>query len=673
MKLSQYMVIITHLMALLGLLAVTLVGGVSPLFIGFMAIGIALSLVLRSWEKSIIPRGLWNLIAIAIFFVFLADFLWGGRDLTASAARFLTLLLTAKLYDLRKNRDYVIIYCTVFFQILAAAASTVSPLFLPVLLLFIIGSIFAMITVNIQKEFELGMNSGVEPPRGIFDLSFSAYAVTLSTVTISMTFFLFMLLPRMEAGFFQKKNQEAIKVVGFSDTVDLGALGPVKRDPTVIMRVDFPGMKKRPQGPLYFRGGTLSVYDGSAWRRGARRERLVKKRYDEFYLAARPRGKVFEERVLLEPMNSTVLFSIPRAVRISGKFKNLWTDSTGAVYLPSPALSRLEYRVWSSPAAIRPAESTDMSRYVDLSKMDKTLLKRIKSLAMKITAGGRDNVEKSAIIKRYLRANYTYTLDPKRDPKKSPVEDFLFYSKEGFCEHFATAFALLSRSIGIPTRIVTGFLEGEWNRAGKYFIVRQSDAHSWAEVYAGGSAGWVRADPTPPEGLSPLMRGTSLSNYLDYLHLKWNRYVVNYTTSDQRRIAFTFNETGRRLVNSLDKGLRGLGAYTEEKRQFLIVLLFVLLTALFLVRIREKKSRILSRKTPDFYLDMLRILKRKGLEKHDSETAMEFAQRVRRPGVREITEIYQKVRFGKEQCGTSEYSRIREIIRGLRAGKDEDR
>ncbi len=673
MRLSQYTLIITHFMAFLGLYAVTLVDGISPLFILAMGTGIALNLYLMARERGPrIPHSLWNMAAVIIFLVFVTDFFFGGKDLTSSAARFLTLLLVAKLFDLKTNRDYVIVYCTVFFQILAAAASTVSLLFLPVLLLFIIGSIFAMITLNIQREFELGQNRGLEPPRGLFDASFTTYAVTLSSVTISMTFLLFMLLPRMEAGFLQKKDLSAVKVVGFSEKVDIGAIGPVKKDPTVIMRVDFPGLRKRPHGPLYFRGTTLSLYDGKAWLKGRTKERLLRKDSGEFILPATPRGMVMEQRVLLEPLNANVLFTLPRPIRLKGNFSNLWQDATGTVYLPSPPLRRIEYSVWSSPAAIRPAEERSLEEYIDLSRMDQGLRRRIRALAEEITRGARGNVERAALLKNYLKANYTYTLDPRRNKDFSPVEDFLFHSRQGFCEHFATAFVLLARSIGIPARMVTGFLEGEWNSAGGYFIVRQSDAHSWAEVYAGPTAGWVRTDPTPAEGFTPLVQGTGLANYLDYLHLKWNRYVVNFTNSDQKRLAFSFRDAGSNVVEGLKVLVRGLVLTADLSRQVLLLMLIVLLMALYVVRSRQRRERLAMTRAPEFYIEMLRVLRKKGLEKRPQETAMEFARRVCDPGVREVTEIYQRVRFGSGRCAPEDRNRIRQIIRTLRKTKKVD-
>ncbi len=654
-------------MALLGLYAVTLVGGISPVFIAAMGGVIVLNLFIKSWNTHIVPRSLWNIIALIILALFLADFFWGGRNLTASAARFLTLLLTAKLYDLHSNRDYVIIYCTVFFQILAAAASSMSIYFLPLLLLFIMGIIFAMITVTIQKEFEIGKNAGSEPPRNLFDLSFIVYAIVLSSVTVTMTFMLFMLLPRMEAGLFTNRGMNAIHVTGFDNTFKLGALGPVKKDPTVIMRVDFPDMERRPAGPLYFRGTTLTAFDGKAWRRGRTKERLVKKTATDFLLPAKPRGMVMEERILLEPLNTNVLFTIPRALRISGAFKNLWVGPAGTIYLPSPTLSRMEYRVWASPAALRPSEGPDVSAYTDLSQMNKPLLKRIRTLALKITAKADGAVEKSGMIKNYLRKNYAYTLNPKSTKGRDPMEDFLFYSKEGYCEHFATAFVLLTRSIGIPSRIVTGFLEGEWNNRGKYFIVRQSDSHSWSEVYFGGSIGWVRADATPAAGLSPLKRGNDFENYIDYIHLQWSRYVVNFTSRDQKRLALTFTESARQLLSTIETEFHDIGSAGFKRQQFLLILLLLAFSSLFIVKTRGRRTRPALTKAPAFYLEMLKILRKNGLEKDGSETAMEFAMRVGRPGVREVTRIYERVRFGREVFRKTEQREIKNIIRELKS------
>src|SRR5262249_38312627 len=118
-------------------------------------------------------------------------------------------------------------------------------------------------------------------------------------------------------------------------------------------------------------------------------------------------------------------------------------------------------------------------------------------------------------------------------PGSQPVSTFLFETKSGHCEYFASAMALLLRASGIPTRMVNGFLMGEYNPVGDDYIVRQSDAHSWVEVYLPGS-GWVEFDPTPPDpnrkdpGLA-----TQFSHYVDAMDLFWNSYVLTYDTGSQ--------------------------------------------------------------------------------------------------------------------------------------------
>ena len=117
-----------------------------------------------------------------------------------------------------------------------------------------------------------------------------------------------------------------------------------------------------------------------------------------------------------------------------------------------------------------------------------------------------------------------------------PVDDFLFNSKRGYCEHYASAMVLMLRTIGIPARIVTGFYGGEFNEYGGYVIVRQSNAHSWVEAAIDGR--WRLFDPTPPV---VERRASAIGYLLDMLRMKWNRYVVAFSASDQKEIIRTLS------------------------------------------------------------------------------------------------------------------------------------
>src|SRR5262249_34194485 len=139
-------------------------------------------------------------------------------------------------------------------------------------------------------------------------------------------------------------------------------------------------------------------------------------------------------------------------------------------------------------------------RYLQLPS---SLEPAVASLAKQIVGDAQAPAEKAERVARYLRANFRYTLDLSRDESRAPLEDFLFVERQGHCEYFAPAMAILLRTQGVPTRVVNGFLGGEWNEFGGYYAIRQGDAHSWVEVYLPG-VGFTPFDPTPT---TPLVRG----------------------------------------------------------------------------------------------------------------------------------------------------------------------
>jgi hypothetical protein len=153
-----------------------------------------------------------------------------------------------------------------------------------------------------------------------------------------------------------------------------------------------------------------------------------------------------------------------------------------------------------------------------------------------VAMGTGSAAERAARLEAYLIGNYSYTLDFVGRGGDRPIEDFLFRYKSGHCEYFASAMVLLLRAEGIPARLVTGFLGGEYNPLEGYFIVRQSNAHAWVEAWLGEDVGWRLFDPTPPGGrpsTEPASVGLLFNQAWDFLQFRWDRYVLTYGFYDQ--------------------------------------------------------------------------------------------------------------------------------------------
>lgn len=646
-------------MAFIGLWAFALTGSAGPVFITAGAVAYAAGLFSHFKNPVRIASKWWNIIAVPVFALFLADFFFFSNDIVISGSRLLAVLLGLKLFDLGKSRDYLLAYALVFFQILAAAASTVSLAFFLMLALYVMASIWAMILFNVLRDMKTAPGR-TSAPSNLFGPGFFAIVAVLTALSLLMTLVLFFSIPRMGIGIFQRKAANTLKVSGFSDTVDLGSLGPVKEDSTIVMRAEFPG--GRPKGTVYFKGATLQNYDGKSWSRDRGRSFLKRSGPGGFYIGP-GQGKSTEYAVLLEPLDTEVLFTAPNVFRLEGPFPAVWVERSGVIRLPSPPFSRVEYRAWTDLSRTNrdepaPKQSVE-DKYLDTSPEGT----RIKELALEI-AQGATGLEKAAAIEKYLEENYRYTLSPQTKGGSGPLEDFLFHSKEGYCEHFATSMAMLLRASGIQSRLVTGFLEGEWNELGGYFIVRQQDAHSWVEAYIEGF-GWTRFDPTPAAAAAPY-RPSSLSLYLDLVKLKWNRYIIQFSFADQRKMAFSAERRASDIFKAVKAALR------EKKTPdvtgasiFAIALAAAFIAAIVIRRARLKKHKA---RVPGFYADMLNALAGRGFKKTPSETPLEFAARVKDRRVMEITEAFQMERYGNIKTGRAELEKIKQALRELKKG-----
>lgn len=649
---------VTSIISLLGLWAAGLVeaagsGLISSLSVVAVA-GIAYNL---ASGKPVFRPLFWNAAALAAFVFLIADYLAISRDILASGTRFLSLILVLKLLSLRGGRDHAIIFAIAFFLILAAAASTVSPVFFAVLALYTVFVIWGMVVLSLRRDMD-GAGAGAGAPQDLFGLPLFLAFTALSAVCIVLTLGVFFSIPRMGVGILEAGPGDTLNISGFSERMEMDSIAGVQLDPAIVMRVEIKG--ESPPGPLYFRGASLDFFDGSGWSRRVALDRLIRGD-DGVFAFGGPGKRNLEQKVWLEPLDTEVLFAASSAYMIEGRLHNLWTDGSGNIRLPSAPFRRLEYTAWSDISGGMHARAPDGS-YLDASYLASSPEGHlITDLARAASAGRTSALGKAIAIEEYLHKNYSYTLTPRSGEGTGPLEDFLLHTKEGWCEHFATGMAMMLRSVGVPARIATGFLEGEWNEYGGYFMVRKQDAHSWVEAYIDGQ-GWMRFDPTPSS--RQWERHGALFMYLDLMRHKWNRHIVRFSFSDQRALALALEEKA--------SGLKGLlaGLLPDERPGVKSALAALLVSALaisgvIIARRLARKDKA-GYKAPRYYMELLKVLSVKGMRKGPGETPREFADRVGQADVAEITEIYLRERYGGERPGSEAMGRMEEALARIR-------
>src|SRR5437667_690350 len=366
---------------------------------------------------------------------------------------------------------------------------------------------------------------------------------------------LFLVIPRVGTGYFTRATTQSLLISGFTDSVQLGEIGQVKLSSAVVMHArQISGI---PFAVLKWRGVALDRFDGHNWSRTDRKRRLLQPSLEgEFWL--RPiehQDDVAQYELLLEPLATNALFGPYQVRSVSGRLQAVEYDSDDSIYLRVPAARRTQYQVLSEIPKYKvekkqsdrsgeePIPASISSRYLQLPR---DLDPRIAELARNLTSRGTLTFEKASLVEAYLKRNYKYTLDLSWAPGPQPVTTFLLAAKTGHCEYFASAMAILLRASGIPTRLVNGFLMGEYNPVGDDYIIRQSDAHSWVEVYSP-TDGWVEFDPTPPDpNRKELGLATQISHYVDAMELFWNSYVLTYDTGSQLQL---FRSAQERVEN----------------------------------------------------------------------------------------------------------------------------
>ena len=443
----------------------------------------AAALALVAWRLATARTGSWYpglaaraLLALALVAMVLARF-HTLNGLTAGTT-LLLLMAALKLLETRTARDQFVLVCAGLFLLLAACLDRQDLARTPLYTLeaWLCCAALAVIASP-------GCSAGAA-------LRLAARALLLA---LPLAVLLFLFFPRLAGAFWAIPHGEQA-LTGLSDSMSPGSIAELVASYDPAFRVRFSGPIPPPE-ERYWRGPVLHEFDGHTWRRTSATLQL---RRPLEYL-----GTPYHYRVTLEPSRrrwwlalDTPAQSPDPHVLLSYDYQLLATEPVTAPVSFS-ALSYTHTRAAQPLGAAERRQDTALPPAGD---------PRARALAQELRERAGSDAGYVQAVLGYLRTGgFVYSITP--EPLGvDAIDDFLFNTREGFCGHYASAFVMLMRAAGVPARVVTGYLGGEWNPSGAYFVVRQADAHAWAEVWLG-EHGWARIDPTAAVAPERLRRG----------------------------------------------------------------------------------------------------------------------------------------------------------------------
>ncbi len=574
-----------------------------------------------------------------------------GRD---CGVALLVLFMAMKPMEVKTRRDAMIVILLGFFLLLTHyfySQSILTGLWLLAATAFLVATLIRL--------------HGAQSPRVIFGEAGSMLAQALPLMLI-----LFVLFPRVQGPLWGLPQDAHAGLSGLSERLSPGSISELVESGAIAFRVQFAGQPPE-QGDLYWRGPVFIDYDGRSWR--ARAPGLQAR--------ARPMieasGDTYDYVVTLEAHNLRWLLALDLPIVLAAESSLSPMFETLA---REPVRSRTRYRLVSSVAfAVNRSESPAMLQQA--LHLPAAINPGARELAAQWQEQWRSPDEISDAALRYFREqNFSYTLQPPLLGEMG-VDDFLFTTKSGFCEHFASAYVFLMRAAGVPARIVAGYQGGAMNPVDGYFTVRQSDAHAWAEIWIAGR-GWLRVDPTAAvapsrieqgieralsaaDGLPALLRFNAswlraLRDRWEAAGNAWNQWVLGYTPQRQRDV------------------LTSLGWKEPDWRKMTLALSALCALALAIVALAVLRGRRVESAAARAWRDFCRRLARQGVDRESWEGPIEFAARVERERpefaalAREAAACFAELHYGSgnqqtlaalKACGRELSRRTRPIFR----------
>ncbi|HEX4602571.1 MAG TPA: DUF3488 and transglutaminase-like domain-containing protein [Candidatus Angelobacter sp.] len=664
----------------------------------------------------------WTTLLTLLYFAFYAaDYFYFSQSFINATVHMVLFVMIIKIFSVRRDRDLMYLAILSFLMLLAAAVLTVDTLFLFTFSLFILVAIATFISMEMRRSEQETLAAGVSPREDVrFHSSLAGISAILGLFTLAGAALIFFILPRINnSGYLRNLGVQGSLSTGFSSEVNLGGIGQIQQSSGVVMHVQVQ-FGKLPRDPKW-RGITLANFDGRHWWNGAELPTvhglnntpldLTHISNYSFYSEARaaPQLQTLSYRVVMEPVGLNLFFLAPVPLKINGDYHILEIRSDGSIYNGRPGEVSLNggeaegpqsVGVYSAEADTRDPEqyvlnsnSTNYPPRVAMLYLQRPKLDpRVAQLSRQVSAQESSNYKRAKAIEHYLQTNFGYTLELPGTHEADPLARFLFERKKGHCEYFASSMTMMLRTLGIPARVVNGFRGGEYNDITNSYIIREKDAHSWVEAYFP-EYGWATFDPTPSSPAEEAANGWSrIALYMDAARQMWREWVVNYDFSHQVKLRTELSaKTGNvqssfrlwlwyrylRIVNLIGRWQRRLENLSPTQMTLCCIALGLLLAMPFTPMVWRSYQRSRSLRNPQraprtsasfWYLRMLKMMARRGVNKEQHQTAEEFASSIPDPllrhGVELFTEHYERARFAESVEDAQRLPELYEEIAG---------
>lgn len=676
-----------YLLLVMGFCALAGTAKLDPFSLGF----VALALLLRGYHlfkgKTVIIPERWSSVLTLLYFLFYAvDYFLLSLSFVSATVHMVLFIMVIKIFSAQRDRDLLYLAVLSFLMVLAAAVLTADTVFLFTFCLFILTAMCTFVSMEMRRSEREARITAVTPTHeSKFNRSLYAVAGLLTIATLAVGVVIFFILPRMApGGYLQSLGSQPDFVSGFSDSVSLGGIGRIQQSSAPIMHVQVTHGIMPPD--TKWRGVALSNFNGRRWSNPPNDVTVTRTmrevpidlwavRFNAAPVYSIPHRQTLGYHVVMEPVGSYVFFLASTPVRVNGPYNEVSISSGGSVTKLDAVRSIDVYEgeadTTDPTALIRNSNSEDYPPGLKIIYLElpPRLDPRIPALAKTITSSDDSNYTRAKSIESYLRSKLGYTLDLPGD-EADPLAHFLFERKRGHCEYFASAMAIMLRTLGIPSRVVNGFRGGEYNDLNRTYIIRGRDAHSWVEAFFP-EYGWVAFDPTPAV---PFLAGGEASSrlalYLDALHEMWREWIVNYDFNHQIRLGSEITSGAGNLQSAIHiwytrkytqilRRVRKIRGALSSANMVLICALGLAIMALpFVPRAWKAFRRARLLKNPQgaprtsaslWYARMIKIMARRGILKTPAQTPSEFASTIgdaqMQRSVVVFTEHYERARF----------------------------